>query len=54
MLLLMIKNIKNQITLEFEVHFNVYASTLSDLTSETYAKEDTLKLKISQTTQIDQ
>lgn len=45
------KNIKNQITLEFEVHFNVYASTLSDLTSETYAKEDTLKLKISQTTE---
>ncbi|QVK09172.1 LppA family lipoprotein [Mycoplasma mycoides] len=46
------KGAKNELKIEFEVHFNVYASTLSDLTSETYAKEDTLKLKISQTTQI--
>ncbi|UZK64133.1 LppA family lipoprotein [Mycoplasma mycoides subsp. capri] len=45
------KGAKNELKIEFEVHFNVYASTLGDLTSEAYAKEDTLTLKISQTTE---
>ncbi|WFQ90423.1 LppA family lipoprotein [Mycoplasma feriruminatoris] len=47
------QNKKTEATIEFELHLPIYVSTLSDLTSESYAKEDFLKLKNTQTTEIE-
>ncbi|WP_434325262.1 LppA family lipoprotein [Mycoplasma capricolum] len=47
------KNDKNELTIEFDIYFNVYASTLSDLTDGAYTKEEKIKFKVEQSTIID-